>query len=191
MTLAQQINRISPLARAILVIGAVAALVTGVTFAALQNTATLTNNTITSEVDGLLVDSDGDDSFGTTDEGFAFTNIAPGGTSDPKAFKLKNETNGPLEVNVQVIGEASLPAGVDPDDITFIFDLPEGDENDVEATWGEIIQTDGVNLFNNLGADVSADLTVAVHIDESVSDDVSIAPFNFTFGTPDTETLAE
>lgn len=48
MDIAQKINRISPIARAILVIGVVAALVTGVTFAALQNTATLTNNTINS-----------------------------------------------------------------------------------------------------------------------------------------------
>src|SRR5687767_14488163 len=121
MVLAQKIN---PLARAILVIGVVAALVTSITFAVLQNTATLTNNTINSDVDGLLVDSDGNNTFGTTDEGFAFSDIPPGGTSDAKAFKLKNDTEAPLEVNVQVTGESALPAGVDPTDITFIFDLP-------------------------------------------------------------------
>jgi hypothetical protein len=186
MVLAQRINKITPLARAILVIAVVAAFVTGVTFAALQDTATLSNNTINSDVDGLLVDSDGDESFGTTDEGFAFNNIAPGGTSDPMAFQLKNDTDGPLVVHVQVTGESALPAGVDPDDITFIFDLPGGGTDDVSATWAEIIPTDGVNLFDNLGAGVSADLTVKVHIDSSVTDEVSIEPFNFTFGTPDT-----
>jgi hypothetical protein len=186
------LRHISPVARAVLVIGAVMALVTSMTFAALQNTATLTNNTISSDVDGLLVDSDGDDSFGTTDEGFAFLNIEPGGTSDAKAFSLKNDTADPMEVNVQVTGESALPAGVDPTDISFIFDLPGGDDNDVEATWAQIIVEDGVNLFNNLGAGVSTDLTVKVKLDPSVGDDVSIAPFNFTFGSPAVaETLAD
>lgn len=178
------LRHISPVARAVLVIGAVMALVTSMTFAALQDTATLTNNTITSDIDGLLVDSDGDGSFGKTDEGFAFTNIEPGGTSDVKQFALKNDTEAAKVVNVQVTGEEALPAGVDPTDIVFIFDLPGGDDNDLEATWAQIIVEDGVNLFDNLGAGVSADLAVSVRLDASVSDEISITPFDFTFGTP-------
>lgn len=183
----RKIFNVNPVLRAIGIISAVAVMVSGVTFAALQNTATLTDNTINSNVDGLLVDSDGDDTFGSTDQGFAFNNITPGGTSSAKAFALKNATNGPLEVNVQVTSEEPLPAGVDPEDISFIFDLPGGDDNDVEATWGEIIQTDGVNLFNNLGAGVSTDLKVKVHLDSSVANNISITPFNFTFGTPNND----
>lgn len=179
--------RINPLVRAIGVMSAVAVLVGGVTFAALQDTATLTNNTISSDVDGLLVDSDGDKSFAKTDEGFAFSNIEPGGESSFKTFELKNENDEAIEVNVQVTGEEPLPAGVEPDDITFIFDLPGGGTNDVSATWGEIIPTDGVNLFNNLGAGVSADLRVKVALDSDVPDDISITPFNFTFGTPNND----
>ena len=179
------IQRISPVARAIAVIGAVMALVTGVTFATLQNTATLTGNTISSDADGLLVDSDGNNTFGATDEGFAFSDVEPGTSSSYHAFKLKNATDESMVVNVQVTGESALPVGVDASDITFIFDLPGGDSEDASATWAQIIAEDGINLFNDLGANVVADLAVKVHIDSSVSDDVSISPFNFTFGTPD------
>lgn len=187
MAFAQSINRISPLARAILVIGAVTALVTGVTFAALQNTATLTNNTInsiSSENDGLLVDSDNNNTFGKTDQGFAFHNINPGGSSGFKTFKVKNETgNNNVDVYIQVTGEEPLPAGVDPDDIDFIFDVPGGDLNDVEATWGEIIQTNGVKLLDDLDNNEIAKIRVRVHLDSDVPDDVNITPFNFTIGT--------
>lgn len=176
--------KINPLARAIAVIGSVAVLVTGVTFAALQNTATLTNNTINSDIDGLLVDSDGNDSFGTTDEGFAFNDIQPGGDSETKTFKLKNDTDGTLDVNVQVTGESALPAGVDASDITFVFDIPGGTSEDVVATWAQIIPTDGVSLIN-LDPDEVAEITVKVRLDSSVTDEISIAPFNFTFGSPE------
>jgi hypothetical protein len=177
--------RIKPLARAIAVFSAVLVFVGGVTFAALQNTATLTNNTINSDVDGLLVDSDGDDTFAKTDEGFDFADIEPGGESDFKEFALKNDTDDPLVVHVQVTGESPLPAGVDSDDITFVFDLPGGGTDDVSATWGEIILTDGVNLFDNLGAGVSTDLRVKVELSDEVPDGIDIAPFTFTFGTPE------
>lgn len=183
----QAIKHLNPVVRAVLVIGAVMALVTSVTFAALQNTATLTNNTITSDIEGLLVDSDGDGSFGTTDEGFAFTDVEPGGSSEFMPFQLKNDTDESMVVNVQVTGESALPAGVDPSDIKFIFDLPGGGTDDLTATWAEIIPTDGVNLFSDLGAGVTTDLAVKVQIDPSVTDEVSIAPFNFTFGSPETE----
>src|SRR5687768_12857152 len=117
-------RKINPIARATAVIGSVAALVTGVTFAALQNTATLTNNSIlTSDISGLVIDSDGDSSFNTTDEGFQFNNIGPGGTSDAKTFTLKNSTDDQLDINVQITGESALPAGVDPTDIKFTFDV--------------------------------------------------------------------
>ncbi len=178
------LRHISPVARAVLVIGAVMALVTSMTFAALQNTATLTNNTITSDIDGLLVDSDGDDSFGTTDEGFAFTNIEPGGTSDVKQFSLKNDTDGSLAVNVEITNEEALPAGVDGSDIVFIFDLPGGDTNDLEATWSQLVLEDGVELMGNLASGAEADLAVSVRLDASVTDEISITPFDFTFGSP-------
>jgi hypothetical protein len=187
----RKLRKISPIARAIAVMGATGALVTGVTFAALQNTATLTDNTITSTTDGLLVDSDGDNTFAPSDEGFDFVDVDPGTTSDAKAFKLKNATDGPLDINVQVMGEEPLPAGVDPTDITFHFDTNGDAAADVSATWAEIINgtTDGVPLNLNLDPNEVADVTVAVEIDASVSDDVTITAFNFVFGDSDLEEL--
>lgn len=176
------LRRISPVARAVAVIGSVMALVTGVTFATLTNTATLTGNTINTNVDGLLVDSDGDNTFANTDEGFDFSDVEPGSTSDPEAFKLKNSTDHVMDVRVQVTGESALPAGVDGSDITFHFDTNGDTTADVTATWAMIIPTDGVSLLDDLAVGATSDVSVWVEIDPSVPDDVSIAPFNFTFG---------
>lgn len=103
--------RINPLARAIGIIGVVAALVAATTFAALTSQATLTNNTIASATADLQVDSDGDASYGSTDEGFAFTSVVPGGAavpSTPFTFKLKNNggvggTNLSVSVKIPVL----------------------------------------------------------------------------------------
>ncbi len=177
MVLVQKIN---PVARAVVTIAAVAAMVTGVTFAALSNTATLTNNTIMStNIDGLVIDSDGNDSFDTTDQGFAFNNIGPGGTSAPQTFKLKNSTTGQLDVNVQITGESALPAGVDASDITFNFTTPDGTVN---ANWGQLTPTNGVLLISDLDPDEVASVTVTVTLDASVPDGTSIPSFNFMFG---------
>ncbi len=67
--------RPSPLVRAVAVFTGVVALVSGVTFAALQSQATLTNNTIASAKAGLQVKSTG--SFASQDAGFAFTGVLP------------------------------------------------------------------------------------------------------------------
>ena len=88
--------KMSPLLRAIGVIGAVAALVTGITFAALQSQATLTNNTISSATAGLQVSTD-NLGFGASQTGFTVTGLVPGaGTT--KTFYLRN--NGEVALNV-------------------------------------------------------------------------------------------
>ena len=103
MVLSQQINRISPLARAILVIGAVAALVTGITAAALtSNTVSLTENTLAAATATLVIDDQADctDSTGTSVQGMSFTNLVPGEESDPFTFCLRNDGDLPLDINV-------------------------------------------------------------------------------------------
>ena len=96
--------RPSPLVRAVAIFTGVVALVSGVTFAALQSQATLTNNTIASATAGLQVKSTG--SFASQDAGFAFTGVLPGGPAVPasgNAFQLKN--NGTIDLNIS----ASIP----------------------------------------------------------------------------------
>lgn len=102
------IAKFSPLMRAVLVIGAVMALVTGVTYAALtSSTATLTNNTVESATANLLVNSDAGcgpaSAFGASDTGFAFNGLVPGGVASPdKTFCLKNSGTADLTLKLFV-----------------------------------------------------------------------------------------
>lgn len=98
-----RVRQVHPITRAIGVFGAVAALVTGVTYAALNSQATLTNNIISSATADLQVKSTG--SFAAQDAGFAFSGIVPGGPAVPAAghaFQLKNNGSTDLDVAVSV-----------------------------------------------------------------------------------------
>lgn len=97
------ISQIHPMLRAIGVIGAVAALVTGVTFAVHSSSATLTQNTISSVAGQLLVQSGG--AFASQDSGFDFENVEPGGgptPTSPFGFNLRNESATNFEVTAYV-----------------------------------------------------------------------------------------
>ena len=94
------ILKMNPLLRAIGVIGAVAALVTGVTFAALNSTATLTDNTISSGTAGLRVSTD-NTTFSDSEPGFTVTGLIPG-TGSTKTFYLRNNGDIALDVSARV-----------------------------------------------------------------------------------------
>lgn len=106
MTLTRQIN---PVIRAVAVIGAVMALVTGVTFAALQDSVTLQNNTIASANADLLI-YDGA-TFSETAPGFTVTDLVPGEGSQEYKFYLKNNGAAPLKIAATVPNEPAAPAG--------------------------------------------------------------------------------
>jgi hypothetical protein len=99
---------INPLARAIGVIGVVAALVAATTYAALQDTATLTNNTIASATADLQISNTTGDPpvCGTpsnTATGFNFVGIVPGGAdSQTETFCLHNAGTADLSIAVNV-----------------------------------------------------------------------------------------
>ena len=104
-----RVNVVSPVFRAVLVVGAVMAIATGVTFAALQSQATLTDNTISSATADLQVNSTGED-FGATDTGFDFTGLVPGADYGAASdFQLRN--NGDADLNVQVYAETVSATG--------------------------------------------------------------------------------
>jgi hypothetical protein len=95
------LRQMNPVVRALTTFAAVAALVTGVTFAALQGQASLVNNTISSATADLQVKSSG--SFAAQDAGFTFSGVLPGGSAVPvagHAFQLKN--NGTTDLNIAV-----------------------------------------------------------------------------------------
>lgn len=96
--------QVNPVLRAVGVISAVTALVSGVTFAAMQQAqATLTGNSMSSATVGLLVDgSDTGTEYSTSEAGFAFSNLVPNGPSSNGTFKLKNSGGVDLDVKVNV-----------------------------------------------------------------------------------------
>lgn len=95
---------ISPVMRAVLVIGAVAALVTGVTFAALSDTATLADNHMTTNSADLQVSNGG--AYGDDVAGFNANNVVPG-TGQTFPFFLKNGSGFDMNITVSVAGPCS------------------------------------------------------------------------------------
>lgn len=101
-----KVTVISPVFRAVLVVGAVMAIATGVTFAALQSQATLTDSTINTPTASLKL-WDGD-SFESTAPGFVVTGLVPGtGTAD-LPFYFKNDGGLPLNITARVPVAPSL-----------------------------------------------------------------------------------
>lgn len=115
------IKRINPVARAILVIGAVMALVTSVTFAALTSSATLTGNTIgTASANADLLLWNGSE-FAPTAPGFSFTGLVPGQKSDKFNFYFKNNGNTDLDLTARVDGLPEFSEGLTAADVTLKF----------------------------------------------------------------------
>ncbi|HEX8227601.1 MAG TPA: hypothetical protein VF572_07075 [Candidatus Saccharimonadales bacterium] len=112
---------VQPMARAIMVVSAVAVLATGVTYAALQSqAATLTGNTISTATADLKIGSSAS-TFSATRAGFNFSNIIPGATPSPtdgNSFYLKNFGAAPMALKVAV---SSTPANTANVDLTKVF----------------------------------------------------------------------
>lgn len=106
MTLTRQIN---PVVRAIAVIASVMALVTGVTFAALQDSVTLSNNTISSANADLQIWNGS--IFTESAGGFNVTDLIPGQGSDEYPVYLKNNGQTPLYITASVPTDPAAPEG--------------------------------------------------------------------------------
>lgn len=195
----KRIFQLSPLVRAFTVFGMVAALVAGVTVAALQSQATLTNNTIASATADLQVKSTG--SFAAQDAGFAFTGVVPGGPAVPAVgndFQLRN--NGDIDLNVA----ASIPTAptfsvtpsstVDLTKVDVILDCSAGANSfslttDVDALVAAH-GSGGVPMVPDslpFSGDDTADCTAKVQMDSDAftGSSASSTNFNIVFtGTP-------
>jgi hypothetical protein len=104
-----RINHINPVLRATGVIGVVAAMVTGVTFAALNSQATLTSNTVSTATVGLEVGKTVAD-LGTTAPGFDVNGLVPG-TGVDQDFYLRNTGDTPLDISAHVPTLPAAPEG--------------------------------------------------------------------------------
>jgi hypothetical protein len=90
------IPKINPLVRAVLVVGGVAGLVTGVTLATHDTAvATITDSTVNTATENLHISTTGaEGTFVPSIDGFDFDNLVPGGVAMPLAgneFWLKND----------------------------------------------------------------------------------------------------
>lgn len=119
----QSIRQISPVARAIVVIGVVAALVTSITFAALQSQATLTNTTITSGTASLQLYDFSIPDWASSAPGFTVTGLVPGEGSDPQAFYFRNNGDVDLIVSAELDGTPPALTNIAAlDDVEVVFD---------------------------------------------------------------------
>lgn len=186
------LRRYSPVARAMLVFGVVASLVTGVTFAALNNQATLTNNTISSATAELQIKSSGQ--FAPQDAGFAFSDIIPGGPAVPEpggAFQLRNTGGTDLDISVSIPALPVFSGGeVDPSKVDLIVGCSTtgGQNFSVTASFADLLAahaTGGVALgdgFLPKTTDNVANCTVQAQMDEdAIEDSVSSGFFNIVF----------
>jgi hypothetical protein len=118
------IRKINPMVRAVGTMGAVAALVAGVTFAAsTSNTAALTNNKLAAATTTLKVGLTADCSDGANNQpGMNFPNLVPGVTSSQFSFCVANNGNTPLALTAQIpTAVTSTDPSLNPNDVTLHF----------------------------------------------------------------------
>lgn len=106
---------INPLVRTVLIVAALLSLVGGVTFAALQSQSKLTGSTIQTATANLLVGRDAT-TMSSTQAGYSFNNLIPGGTLTPSGgypVYLKNAGGTPLALKFAVSSIPTNPNNVD------------------------------------------------------------------------------
>jgi len=190
------IRQINPVVRAVAVIGAVMALVTGATFAALTDSVTLSNNTIgtTSANADLLIWDSGDNEFQSEAPGFNFTGLEPGQESEDFHFYFKNNGDVPLDVTAEVPVDPTFSTGLTAADVSLTFKGACDTNSDVTYTLAQL-ETGPVNLPCNpleesaqgvVGEDDTneANYRVSVTINDSVvigSDPLTVSGFDIVF----------
>lgn len=181
------IRSINPVVRAVGVIGAVMALATGVTFAALQSQATLTNNTIASATATLQVDNtdSGANPFSATDVGYAFSGVVPGGaTSSTGNFQLKNAGTVGMTVSVKVDSAPTWTVAdgvgtVDNNKVKVLFQRGAGVVQEItlnDLLSGDVPLTDG-----NLAPGAVATFHVQIKMDADAFTGSGATADNFDF----------
>jgi hypothetical protein len=180
-----------PFLRAGGVVAAVAVIVSGVTFAALQSQQVkLTGNSIQTATANLLVGSDGNN-FATTQIGYAFGAIVPGGMATPAngyPVYLKNNGGTPLALK---IGVSSTPSNLDSVDLTKVHVILSPDSGGgspqnftlqqliaSNSTGGQAILSPGELLP---GQTVSYKLQVSMDIDAMTGSSAAINNVDFSF----------
>ncbi|HSX31212.1 MAG TPA: hypothetical protein VLE99_04810 [Candidatus Saccharimonadales bacterium] len=117
------LRNINPMVRSVGTMGAVAAVVGGITFAGLtSNTVALSPNTLSSATAALQISSRTGDACGDfssdTVAGFTDVKLTPGVVSDPVDFCLKNNGDVPLDLTTAIPQAALVSSPISPADVT-------------------------------------------------------------------------
>lgn len=184
------IKKLNPTARAIGTVGAVVALVGGVTFAALTSTATLTGNTLSSATPTLEVNNtENGGSPAATDTGYAFSNLIPGAAyGTAHTFTLYNNPGtSTADMDVTVYATIGTPTGsIDKNKVHFKFvDTDEGSVSS-EYTLAElealVRNVPGVSGADTLSIGEEDHFTVQAKLDaDAVSGPASVGNFDLVF----------
>lgn len=154
--------KINPVARALIVVGAVAAIATGVTFAALSSQTTLSGNTITA-TPGLLL-STNSTTYDAKIPGFAF-DVTPGDTTGvSQTFDIKNTTSSAMSLSLAVPAAVTFTGGtVDNSDVNLALACtsPTLSLTSDLAT----LSSGPVPVTGSLSADTSAACTITATMD--------------------------
>lgn len=176
-----KLHKINPMARAIGTMGAVAALVGGVTFATLQsNTVALSPNQLTTASASLAIEPAGcDPASATTSTPGMNGNLTPGSGSVTKDFCLVNNGNVPLDMFAIVPDNLSGSNAAAYTNMG-IHCSKIGDIAPVALTsWGSYQQFDSNPL--NAGATASCTVTATLSSSYSGSGNESIPAFSINF----------
>ena len=133
------------LVRAVGVVAAVVVIVSGVTFAALQSQQNvLTGNAIETATANLQLSTNGVN-YASSQIGFDFSNLVPGGAAMPVAgygFYLKNVGSTPLSLKLSVASVPSNPANVDLAKVNVLL-TAVGSGSPVQTTTVQSLLSDG------------------------------------------------
>jgi len=171
--------KFNPIARAVAVIASVAALATGVTFAALQsNTVSLSPNTLSAASATLAIGALNTCPTGNTTETPGFTNVklVPGEASDPVAFCLDNTGDVPLTMFTRI--PTDLTGSSMASQVT--LDIDCGDVGTVSGTLSALASYQQFS-GDPLGTADPVNCTATATLEESFSGTGSVPSFSIDF----------
>jgi hypothetical protein len=164
------IKRIAPWLRAIGVLAAVGVIIGRVTFAALQSQqAVLTGNTIESATAALQISTDGGN-FATTQQGFSFSGVIPGGAAMPqqnggRPLWFKNTGTAPIALKAMIASAPTTTGDIDLSKVFVVFTPAMGGSSQSVslAALQQAAQSGGVAMSaTNMGLNQQIEYSVQV-----------------------------
>lgn len=178
------------IARSLLIIAAVGAVTTGISFAALQSpSVSLTGNIINTGSADLRISKDNSVFTVPSVAGFTFDNVVPGGTAMPTSgnlFYLKNVGSGSLTLKVGVSGNPSNLSAIDLTKTYMIFTRTDTNSTPITISVKSLMDSyasGGTALNDTVAAGTTASYSVKASMDSDAFNgaSASISGLNLAF----------